>query len=345
VGAAAAALWALPCGAGAGVIEADLTNPTLDRWMYPFNCCPGEKTEVSIFGATIEGGFHPDFDNRDGQGLVGFATSAQIEPGLGVEAYQVIAAVLTLTVLSDGTFQYDPTPDPFTSWLQPDDARFQPDPDPGRPVELFGAGFRNGWSATTFPENGPFCNGCSCFPPNSCVAVRNVYPVDFSGGCEHRDVSNNVSAAFDPSPWAVGTSDALSQGQPVPADTELSFAIAVGDSCIQQYLRQALDQGMLDLVVASIFPAQQQQEGTFPKLYTKENPLAILGLVVAGRLQLTVNVGVPGDLDGDGVVGITDLLILLSDWGRCPPGPCTSDLDRDGAVGITDLLILLANWG
>ncbi len=54
-----------------------------------------------------------------------------------------------------------------------------------------------------------------------------------------------------------------------------------------------------------------------------------------------------GDLDRDGAVGITDLLILLGAWGPCPPPsePCPADLDGDGAVGITDLLILLSGWG
>ena len=53
-----------------------------------------------------------------------------------------------------------------------------------------------------------------------------------------------------------------------------------------------------------------------------------------------------GDFDGDGLVGITDLLILLSNWGPCPPKvPCPADLDANGTVGIIDLLILLANWG
>ena len=55
----------------------------------------------------------------------------------------------------------------------------------------------------------------------------------------------------------------------------------------------------------------------------------------------------PFDIDGDGVVGITDFLIMLSAWGDCPlpPAQCPADLDLDGTVGVTDLLILLANWG
>jgi hypothetical protein len=49
-----------------------------------------------------------------------------------------------------------------------------------------------------------------------------------------------------------------------------------------------------------------------------------------------------GDLDGDGFVGITDFLILLTEWGQTAS---PADLDNNGIVGINDVLILLANWG
>ena len=52
---------------------------------------------------------------------------------------------------------------------------------------------------------------------------------------------------------------------------------------------------------------------------------------------------IPGDVNGDGVVDILDLLQLLGDWGACPP-PCPSDIDGSGTVDILDLLDLLANW-
>ena len=55
---------------------------------------------------------------------------------------------------------------------------------------------------------------------------------------------------------------------------------------------------------------------------------------------------IPGDLDGDGVVGIFDLLALLAAWGPCDDcDNCRADLNGDGTVGILDLLILLVNWG
>jgi len=67
------------------------------------------------------------------------------------------------------------------------------------------------------------------------------------------------------------------------------------------------------------------------------------GLFVASTVT-----AIPGDLDGDGMVGITDFLMLLGLWGPCPDCPATScpaDLDGDCIVGITDFLMLLANWG
>jgi len=49
------------------------------------------------------------------------------------------------------------------------------------------------------------------------------------------------------------------------------------------------------------------------------------------------------DIDGDGIVGTSDLLAVLSAWGPNPGNP--ADIDGDGIVGTSDLLILLANWG
>jgi CubicO group peptidase (beta-lactamase class C family) len=51
----------------------------------------------------------------------------------------------------------------------------------------------------------------------------------------------------------------------------------------------------------------------------------------------------PGDIDGDGAVGASDLIALLAAWGPC--AGCGEDLDGDGAVGVSDLLVLLAAWG
>ncbi|MEE8155273.1 MAG: DUF1028 domain-containing protein [Phycisphaerales bacterium] len=52
------------------------------------------------------------------------------------------------------------------------------------------------------------------------------------------------------------------------------------------------------------------------------------------------------DIDMNGTVGASDLLILLANWGPCGDcEDCPADLDGNCTVGASDLLILLANWG
>lgn len=51
------------------------------------------------------------------------------------------------------------------------------------------------------------------------------------------------------------------------------------------------------------------------------------------------------DIDGDGTVGLNDLLILLAAFGPCPDGdPCPADLDGSGVVDFLDLLQVLGAW-
>jgi hypothetical protein len=49
-----------------------------------------------------------------------------------------------------------------------------------------------------------------------------------------------------------------------------------------------------------------------------------------------------GDLDGNGSVGMGDLLAIISNWGSCDG--CLADLDQDGLVGTSDLLALISLW-
>jgi len=64
---------------------------------------------------------------------------------------------------------------------------------------------------------------------------------------------------------------------------------------------------------------------------------------VDGTCRLECPPSGQGDIDGDGVVNLQDLSILLSNWGGSPSNP-SADLDSDGAVAIIDLSILLSNW-
>lgn len=69
-----------------------------------------------------------------------------------------------------------------------------------------------------------------------------------------------------------------------------------------------------------------------------------------GTTTLRTGPNCAADLDNDGSVGVSDLLILLADWGPCADcNDCVSDIDdtceSDCEVGTADLLFLLDSWG
>lgn len=62
-------------------------------------------------------------------------------------------------------------------------------------------------------------------------------------------------------------------------------------------------------------------------------------------IQITVNTGLPGDLNGDGKVSIGDLGIMAAHYGKDSSSPDWSkikhaDLNKDGKIDITDLAAL-----
>lgn len=68
----------------------------------------------------------------------------------------------------------------------------------------------------------------------------------------------------------------------------------------------------------------------------------------SGAILLTpVATPLVGDIDGDGAVGVGDLVRVILDWGPCSPNPlsCASDLDGNGAVDVGDLVFVILHWG
>ena len=51
----------------------------------------------------------------------------------------------------------------------------------------------------------------------------------------------------------------------------------------------------------------------------------------------------PGDVDGNGLVDVTDLIIIISNWGSCK-GVCPADVNGDGVVDVIDILLVITNW-
>ena len=58
-----------------------------------------------------------------------------------------------------------------------------------------------------------------------------------------------------------------------------------------------------------------------------------------------VDEALPGDLDGDGYVGLNDLQLILDNWNQTvPPADVRADVNCDGYVGLDDLQRVLDNW-
>ncbi len=271
-------------GAGAGT--AATNRPDFDRWMYPFNGSDplGSRPSASSFGV-----IDPDFDNRDAQVYFGFVLTNAIPAGLGPDAYQIVSCRFEAT-MSDGATEYDPTPDAWTSYLAATQALFTADSDPGRPMELFGAGWRGTNTPASFGENGPFQPG---FPPVTFRNVRTVYALGLHTGALV-DVSNSLTPdgsftnGFDPIPFAVGTAP-ITPGAAIPLPTTFTFDVNTTEPLIQSYLQQALDDGMLGLVIATLHPSTFMGPAVFPVWAQKESvidPPAALTITYRLRPEL-----------------------------------------------------------
>jgi PKD repeat protein len=83
--------------------------------------------------------------------------------------------------------------------------------------------------------------------------------------------------------------------------------------------------------------------GVLTDFYSNPRPAA--GATTAGAVE-TSQPAPPssnGDVDGNGIVNIDDLLAVTASWGSC--SACDADQDGDGLVNINDLLVVIAGWG
>lgn len=267
-------------------VPVTLFEPAGDRWMYWFGDFDGARTSASVYGAYgafdyLADGY--DFDDRHAQMLLEFDTTSIVPPGKGAANYQVSSIEVRLLVNEGDQFRYDPSHDILATYTGA-----QPDSDPGRPIELFGVGYRSGFSGGTFREDSPYVS--SAYLEQNGVTVvkarRNAYAMDFVGGAA-RDVSNNVEDRFEVSPWAIGQipgiadeagellPQPLQDGSLVPYEAVMTFTIDLTNPLVRAYVQEGLDAGRLQFMVTSLteyaYTGDQGGSGGFPSFYTKEN--------------------------------------------------------------------------
>jgi hypothetical protein len=238
--------------------------------MYPFAFTGGTRTLAPTFGAVGT----PGFDNRDGQFLIGFDTSATVPTGQGAANYVISSATVRTMVGSPAGFVYDSTNDSFRTYLADTDARFLVDSDAGRPIELFGLGFRNGYTNLSFAANDNLPPGFEESSPFGAqdARTRNVFPLSFLTAGVGSDIANNVLDGTESNPWAVGSAT-LTAGAVVPDNTTFSFSIDLSNADVRNYLQQGLNQGVLGFAVTSLHPASQGGVPPTPQFVTRENTL------------------------------------------------------------------------
>lgn len=276
-------------GPNAGPFAMQSTPSDTAQWMYPFN--PGDFPTAPVFSAFgYTGAFGENdpnayyFDSRDGQYLVGWNTSNSIPAGQGARNYLIRSVRVTLTIGVDMQWAYDGALRDYRTYLLTNDPQYLPPSTDNSPVELYGAGFRGGftnsegafvpYAATNYPTDG---NGPFFADPNNPNEYTNR--IAFSACYDTNgllvDVSDNVGDngtneipnPFEVAPFAVGVITNIAPGQLTPEGTQMTFDLNLNDPLIYSYVQQALNQGNLSFVASSLFAGSQDSPNS-PEFYT-----------------------------------------------------------------------------
>ena len=123
----------------------------MDRWNYPFNANPSKRLKASVFRRVKEGIGVYEY----GYNVFGFDTDTIIPASHVPSAYAVESIRIKLLTATGFESPYDPTYDPAVSLMPEDHPNHKEDSDLGRPVEIFGTGFRKDINALTWTEDEP----------------------------------------------------------------------------------------------------------------------------------------------------------------------------------------------
>lgn len=340
-----------------------LPTPTDDRWHYPFNFTPGSRPVATCFGAAGS----PGFNDRDAELVIGWATTGALPAGHGSGAYGVRSVKLTLVNTPNAQWPVDTTPDEwFTYDLNGDDqlngdgiARGEPgdidgesdDTDPGRPIELFGAGFGPFYTPSTWTETSLYVgSGSESDDP------RDPFPFVFDDSTgQPLHVEDNVAGlhnagldvfSFTPTPWAIGEPlNYVPGNQPAPFQVAFEVDLGLSAGRVHAWFRQGLNAGRVVLVVTSLAEATLMgPQSGFPAFYTRDG-VGLHALAAAPRLDIDACLAVAPDFDRDCDVDGDDVDHLrgcATGAAVTPPaGECLdADLDDDGDVDQADFGLL-----
>ena len=297
----------------ANPVEVTLTPPVEDVWVYSFG-----QGALASAAPTFAGDFSAPFPDRFGSLFLTFDATDQL-PATDRPS-RLIGFTLELGMLNSSTFDqndgvlYDATFDPVGTYLDPSS-----DADPGRPVELYAVGYRNGftfesWRDANYPVTG--------------VDGYNAIPIYFPAGLlTGRVIDNSVSDGFDTLPLAIGTTPDLLEATD-------------GTLRVLDLARWTFEAGPLTTEAGSIsFMVSSLQLAGFDgmggdEIYPRFATLETFFPIDDASVDLQFEVSPPADVNTDFAVDIEDLYA----WEQ---GSGLLDIDDNNAVDAADRAQLL----
>lgn len=358
-------------------------KPTDDIWQYPFAFDAGARDSGVVFGSTGNV-FFKGFNDRDGMIVASWNTSTLIATGQPLSSYDIQSITVTLThqdcppgdcgnfvfpaswvvdLTVDDWFTYDANNNGVMDGVE------QPDPDPGRPLEMFGVGFGPTFTAQSWMESSAYI-GSTCLPGvNVCNHVpRDPYPLAFQQGtgsplhaedslkgewnpgvafpgCNH---PQNI-CPFTAIPWAIGQPLNYTPGSQTAAfDVVFQVNLDLENGSVRDYFQRQLLAGRVTVVVTSLVETGLQELGN-PTFFLSEATEPSGGFppipgAKAPKLVITLAEGPDGDFDNDSNVALDDYAAFHTCLGG--PGvtgvPVTTtcrqvfDFDRDWDIDAKD---------
>jgi len=172
-----------------------------------------------------------------------------------------------------------------------------------------------------------------------------IFAISFSDVQDGWPGPNNI--AVDP-----GFVDADGPDNDPATFADNDYRLAAGSPCIDAGLTNAVPADEADIDddgdVTERLPIDLDGNPRFADdLATADTGCGVPAIVDMGAYEfpgVSFSPVIPGDIDGDGIVGFGDLVAVLAGFGPCRTDCCTADVNGDGTVNFADLVLILANF-
>jgi hypothetical protein len=348
-------------------VTAHWENSDLDVWVY--NQGSGH---TRAFGPTFANEFIDDgtgnleektlFDPaRFGTTLLAFNTSTQITAGRSPSRYVINSVTVNATIT------YESDPPSLTYYTQPishtqiRDEVISGNMTGNRPMELYGAGLRFGYTGYEFtgasaPPGPPLIDErVSLFTSASGYKVFPMVGSETQPGT-YVDVMNSVTGGysetaplhetgpFTPTPWAIGTTTAVDQNNIIQDFAEFTFNVDTNATGVREYLQNSLASGAMGFIISSLHSTVQEGiGGGYPRWVLKEAAGGVYNFPPERMPKLTVDYTVippvPGDYNDNGTVDAADYAL----WRK--GGPLANQVNDPGQINEQDYIEWRARYG